>query len=165
MPIYTVKDVKPTGKDDPNFGVEYFVQFNEDPRTVTVNRKNPVNVGDSWDGTITESKWGTKFKKAPFVPGNPSPVPAASAASAGSPPVKPVYKDNSDGQRQGMTINNAANYVAANHKELSPAEWAKVTHSYASELYRLGDLSNEPVDVTNDEDVRTVLDTFAPKAS
>jgi len=58
---------------------------------------------------------------------------------------KPVWtpkKDNSDGMRQGMCINNAANYVNSLEfpQALTDREWASLVHSYATALYILGDL-------------------------
>lgn len=81
-------------------------------------------------------------------------------------------KDNSDGQRQGMCINNAANYINTNNtKELSAVEWAKIVHSYASELYNLGDINkSQPnkvdvvADVNEDKpiDLSDIEDIFGP---
>lgn len=65
-------------------------------------------------------------------------------------------KDNSDGQRQGMCINNANAYVVANNKNLSAKEWAQLTHSYAQALYSLGDLTKEEAPV---EDTASAFDT------
>ena len=60
------------------------------------------------------------------------------------------YKDNSEGMRQGMCINNAANLVnalvALDPTSMTTEQWAKDVHAYASALYRLGDLvQNETV--------------------
>lgn len=71
------------------------------------------------------------------------------AGGAGSNPYtgssKPAYKDNSDGQRQGMCFNNAANYVNIMHKEglLDAEAWASRVHTYANALYKLGDLGRD----------------------
>lgn len=52
-----------------------------------------------------------------------------------------TYKDNSDGMRQGMCINNAAAYISDHTTGiLSEKEWAQKVHDYANELYLLGDL-------------------------
>ena len=54
---------------------------------------------------------------------------------------KPAYKDNSDGQRQGMCFNNATSYVNSTvDSNLSPAAWARQVYDYANALYALGDL-------------------------
>lgn len=71
---------------------------------------------------------------------------------------KLAYKDNSDGQRQGMCINNAANYVNANEKDLTPVAWAEQVWRYANALYNFGDLKKE--DVTEALDTGT-LDEIA----
>jgi hypothetical protein len=63
-------------------------------------------------------------------------------------------KDNSDGQRQGMCINNAANYVNSQGKDYSPADWAERVWGYANAIYSLGDLKKE--------DSTTTVDTVAP---
>lgn len=54
-------------------------------------------------------------------------------------------KDNSDGQRQGMCINNAANFVNASEdrKDLTPVMWAERVWRYANALYALGDLTKD----------------------
>lgn len=163
MPTYTIKQVKPTGKADTGYGVPYFVQFEEDERAVYAQKKSEPQVGDQWDGDIVADKYnGLRFKKAPFVPGQASAQ--ASTPAQASTYTKPAYKDNSDGQRQGMCINNAANFVnALATPDMSDAAWANMVHAYASALYALGDLTTEDkvVDVTGDEDVKTVLDAFA----
>lgn len=77
---------------------------------------------------------------------------------------KPAYKDNSDGMRQGMCINNAANYVAHNHTDadramLNSDEWAKLVWNYANDLYLLGDLGNvQEGDVVNNDVTEEAID-------
>lgn len=72
-------------------------------------------------------------------------------------------KDNSDGQRQGMCINNASNYVNSQSKDYTPVQWAERVWRYANALYSLGDLhkpspseglikATQPEDTTPDED-------------
>lgn len=164
MQTYTIKQVKATGAVDPQFGTEYIVQFNEDERIVTVNRKNVPTEGDSWEGEITVSKWGTKFKKAPFVPGQ-SQAPQSTAAQGSTFATKPAYKDNSDGMKQGMAINNAAAYIAATVTDVQTADaWSSSVIDYAKKLYDKSDLNGlqgDAIDVTGNEDVKTVLDAFS----
>lgn len=77
-------------------------------------------------------------------------------------------RDNSDGQRQGMCINNAANYINSQSKDYTPVEWADRVWRYANTLYGLGDLKkesntsidtvvevddNKPIDLSDVEDV------------
>lgn len=139
MSKYTVKQVKPTGKEDATYGTEYHVQFNEDDRVVTVSRKTEVTVGQEFNGEIKDGKFGAYFKKDPFVP-------ASSAASTSKPSFTP-RKDNSEGMKMGMCINNAANFVnAIATPEMTDTDWANMIHAYASALYTLGDLVATPAE-------------------
>jgi hypothetical protein len=144
MGTYTIRQATPTGKNDPTYGAEYIVHFNEDEREVKMSRKQPVTVGQTEDGTIVDGKYGAYFKKAPYNP-NRAQAPAAAAPAPRTP-----YKrtDNSDGQRQGMCLNNAANYVNAKSSGQEPVDfdtWAKTVFAYAQALYSLGNLSAEAV--------------------
>lgn len=140
---YTVRQATATGKSDATYGDEYIVHFEGDAREVKLSRKQPVVAGQVENGTIVDGKYGAYFKKDPFVPGQK----ATGAPAPSSVPSKPAYKDNSDGQRQGMCLNNAANFVAAQHPSdpnripLNYTEWANEVHAYASALYALGDLT------------------------
>jgi len=130
--------------NDAKFGTEYIVHFNEDDREVKMSRQKPVEVGQEENGTIVSSKYGAYFKKDPFVP-QAQPASTDTAVSAGPPTAKPAWvpkKSNSDGMRQGMCINNAANYVNSLEfpQALTDREWASLVHSYATALYILGDL-------------------------
>jgi hypothetical protein len=164
MSTYTVKNATATGIVDPKFGTEYLVQFNEDARTVKMSRKDPVQVGQQENGEIKESKYGAYFKKESTWQPNQNSSGSASSVSATAPSnAKPAYRDNSDGMRQGMCINNAANWVNETTKgiDVSPREWAQLVHEHANELYRLGDLTAEaPVDESNQEIPATVAATF-----
>lgn len=139
---YTVKSVMPTGKNHDTYGVEFYVQFNEVEQAFPLWFKQAPEVGTTIDGEIN----GGKFKKArkEWKPENSS-----GGASSESAPVrsgKPAWKDNSDGMRQGMCFNNAANYVATLEfpKALTDSEWATTVFSYAQALYRMGDLQQAP---------------------
>lgn len=134
---YTVESFAPTGKVDPTYGTEYIVKFNEDPRQVKLSRKKEVVVGQQENGTISDSPYGARFKKDPFVPGQSSPSPSQTPAQT------PVFSGGSDGARQGMCINNAANYVNANPVAYTADVWAENVHKFASALYALGDLTAE----------------------
>ena len=73
-----------------------------------------------------------------------------------------MKKDNSDGMKQGMCFNNAAQYVASISPEpLSPNDWAKAVYAYAQSLYSMSDL-NQPT--TEEKDIsqapQTVKDIF-----
>jgi hypothetical protein len=144
MSTYTVRQATATGKTDPTYGDEYIVHFEEDDREVKLSRKKPVVPGQTEDGTIVAGKYGAYFKKAPRDFAAPKATGGASTPVTGKPAPSYARKDNSDGQRQGMCINNAALYVnattAAGDKPLTEQEWAKLVHGYASALYSLGDL-------------------------
>lgn len=142
--VYTVKSAQATGKVDPTYGQEFIVFFNEDPREVKLSRQNPVEVGQEEDGTIIDGKWGAYFKKTPWNGAN---APAPAVAGQAKAPVKPAYKDNSDGMRQGMCFNNAANLVNK-MVELTginpePVQWARDVFGFARALYSLGDLTED----------------------
>lgn len=165
---YTVKNVKPTGKADTGYGTPYYVQFEEDDRIVYAQKKSEPQAGDQWDGEIVKDKYNDwKFKKAPFVPNGAAQ--STTPTQSGHSFTKPSYKDNSDGQKQGMAINNAAAYVLSTSQELlSPEEWAKQVTAYAKALYQSSDLStkestvDEVVTVTEDPiNLDTVADFFS----
>lgn len=129
-----------TGKTHATYGTEFYVQFNEVEQAFPLWFKSAPEIGTAIDGEIN----GGKFKKikkeytseaTPSTPGSPS-----------SSPAKPAYKDNSDGMRQGMCFNNAANYVATLEFKtaLTDAEWATTVFAYAQALYLKGDLNKAP---------------------
>jgi len=136
---YTVEQVLPTGKTHNTYGQEYQVKFAENEASFKLWFQKVPEVGNKIDGTID----GWKFKKAPRD--QQSPQQQAS---------RPQYKADpkGDGMRQGMCVNNAANFVTAvKDPTLTPAQWAKEVWTHAKALYDLGDLDQElPV-----EDVKT----------
>lgn len=145
---FTITNVMPTGNDSPKYGTEYYVKFAESEQTFQLWFKTKPEEKQELEGHIEGNKF-VKAKKA-F---NDKPVPAFTPASKG-------YKDNSDGQRQGMCINNAANFVNANApKTIEAADWAKMVHTYANALYNLGDLGKVEA-VALEEAPATVQDVF-----
>lgn len=142
MAAYTVKAVMPTGKTSPTYGTQYHVQFNEVEGSFSMWFKTAPEVGKTIDGTIE----GTKFKKEKKAwnssEGHGSKSPGGSSPARGR-----SYKDNSDGMRQGMCMNNAAAYINTLEfpKALTDKEWAELVHDYASALYQLGDLKGDPI--------------------
>lgn len=137
MQVYTVKTTMPTGKTDPKFGTEFYVQFNEDERAFPLWYKEAPAVGKTQEGEIINGK----FKKA-----KKEWKPTAEATDTPTTSTKPAWKDNSDGMRQGMCFNNAANYVNTLEfpQPLTDSEWADTVFAYAQALYRKGDLSVAP---------------------
>jgi hypothetical protein len=135
MSTFTVKSVMPTGKTHATYGTEFYVQFNEVEQAFPLWFKSAPEIGTTVDGEIN----GGKFKKIKKEYTPEAPATTSSAAPAARTP----YKDNSDGMRQGMCINNAANYVNSLEfpKALTDVEWATTVFSYANALYRLGDLT------------------------
>lgn len=132
MPKYTIESAMKTGKKSPTYGEEFYVKFEESEDTYTLWYKTAPKKGQEQAGAIEGSKF--KKEKAPYA-GKPS------APNTGP---KKTYNGNSDGQRQGMCINNAANYVnSLDMKALTDREWAKTVHAYATALYVLGDLMLE----------------------
>jgi hypothetical protein len=128
--------------NNPKGGVVYYkkVKLAGHDKPVSVGKKDPsvLQVGSKLSGHIevNVSDAEDKFKPAPlgFVAGG-------GQQSFGG---KPAYKDNSDGMRQGMCFNNAANWVATIYKDaenVPGAEaWAKRVYEHANALYKLGDL-------------------------
>ena len=160
MSTFTVKSVMPTGKNHATYGVEFYVQFEEVEQAFPLWFKEAPEVGKTIDGEIN----GGKFKKIKkeFTP-QAEAAPSTQGGAKSSP--RPPYKDNSDGMRQGMCINNAANYVNGLEFEnaLTDAEWAKTVFSYANALYRLGDLTKAQ---EGSQDVpTTVAGVFGPDAT
>lgn len=147
---YTVDKAMPTGEDHPKFGTEYVVKFNESEQSFKLWYQSEPQPGKVQWGTIN----GTKFKKER----KPEDTSAPQSFSK-----KSTYKDNSDGQRQGMCVNNAANYVNAaaldSGQPVDAKTWAKMVHQYATALYRLGDLKQAEVEgeVAKDVDVASVF--------
>lgn len=104
--------------------------------------KNPMSIqeGQTYYGEIKEltSKAGKpymRFYKQQKPDGALTSSNAPSERSGG-------YKDNSDGQRQGMCINNAATFITSQNTEntMTPAEWAEMVYEFASALYQKGEL-------------------------
>ena len=152
---YTIQTVIPTGKSDPMYGTEFHVKFAENEGTFKLWYKTPPTEGQVQEGDID----GWKFKKAKKEWDGNSGGGASSASAPPSTTSKPayqprVYKDNSDGMRKGMAINNAATYVnAVSPEPLAPKDWAKAVTAYAKELYVVSEL----------EDVAPVPPTEQPK--
>lgn len=144
MTTYKVSAVKPSGKDDPKFGVEYYVKLDNDDVARLWFKKEPV-VGQELD--LEKGDKGYKKVKKEWNPSNPS-------STSSTTPSKPfqkssTFKDNSVGMRIGMCVNNAANYVNSLNIEkdgaphtLSPADWATTVASYAIELFHNTDDTN-----------------------
>ena len=156
---YTVKSVMPTGKNHATYGIEFYVQFNETEQAFPLWFKTQPEVGSTVDGEIVAGKF-KKIKKEY--------TPQAEAAPGAPAAAKPAWKDNSDGMRQGMCFNNAANYVATLEfpQALTDAEWAQTVFAYAQALYRMGDLTQPPVatQLPAEEVPTTVAGVFGPGA-
>lgn len=159
MSTFTVKSTMPTGKSNEKFGSEFYVQFNESEQAFPLWFKEAPAVGKEIEGEISNGKF-KKIRKE-WKPQDAS----SDSPSGGSPsPSRPAYKDNSDGMRQGMCFNNAANFVntLVFEKTLTDREWADLTFAYAQALYLKGDL-NVPVEGSQPEakdPVETVKEVF-----
>lgn len=94
-----------------------------------------------------ESKAGNLYLK--FVRDkNPEPADSRPQAKSGTSHNKSYpKKDNSDGMRQGMCINNATAYVNSEPRidgqHITPELWAERVFEFANALYRKGDLTQE----------------------
>jgi hypothetical protein len=134
---YTVQNAMKSGKKSDTYGEEYYVKFVESEQTFPLwFKKDPT--GQKINGEIN----GSKFKKDKTPP--PDEKPTSSPSNRG--------RYDSDGQRQGMCVNNAANYVNEHSSDIvAPKVWAKTVHEYATELYLLGDLGQAPAAETTGE--------------
>jgi hypothetical protein len=152
MPTFTVKAAMPTGKTDPKFGTEFYVQFNEMADTAKLWFKDAPEVGKSLE--LEKGQYGWKKVKKEWNGSSASSADSSPASSspASSTSSRPSYEDNRDGMRQGMCINNAANYVNALSFDnaLTDHEWAQTVFSYATALYALGDLKAQEADKVTD---------------
>lgn len=130
---YTVQSAMKTGNKSDKYGEEYYVKFVESEQTFTLwFKKDPS--GEKLEGSIEGSKF-VKAKKE-YTPGAPQ--------TGGQPPRKSGY--DGDGQKQGMAINNAAEYVNDHAPELvDPETWAITVIKYAKALYKRSDLNAEEV--------------------
>jgi hypothetical protein len=156
MSTFTVKSTMPTGKANEKFGKEFYVQFDESEQAFPLWFKEAPAVGKEIDGEIKDGKF-KKIRKE----WNPN---ASNDGDKTPAPARIPYKDNSDGMRQGMCFNNAANFVntLVFEKTLTDREWADLTFAYAQALYLKGDL-NVPVEGSQEEakdPIETVKEVF-----
>jgi len=153
---FHISDVMPTGEKSTQFGDEYHVKFAESAETFKLWYKKEPKAGMTQWGDIN----GTKFKKDGGLKDDdaaPAAPPQGVRRSYDS-----VEKDKSDGARQGMCMNNAANYVnSQSDDKLSPAKWADAVYKYATALYRQGDLTM--VDDGKNDVPSTVEEVFGVK--
>lgn len=137
MAQHEITNVLKTGKQSPQFGDEYMVKFADHADAIKVWRKpkNAPTEGATWEGDIVDGK----FVKPPYEGNKTEDKPAAKPFTRKS--------DNSDGMRQGMCINNAANfvngYLLKQDEAVSPDDWAEMVHAHANALYALGDLTSD----------------------
>jgi len=162
MEKYTIQTAIPTGKTHQMYGTEFHVKFAENEGTFKLWYKEPPQEGKEQYGTID----GWKFKKASKQDLENAGIqsastPSATPAAARAPYSKPAYKDNSDGMRKGMAINNAAAYVLAVSPEpLSPNEWATAVTKYATALYLISELDGTTLPKPEDKTIQNVKDVF-----
>lgn len=151
----------PTGKTSQTYGTEYYTQFSEHEQPFPLWFKKEPEIGTTIEGEVVNGKF--KKTKKEWKPeqrseGGGNATPAVARAP---------FKDNSDGMRQGMCFNNAANYVATLEfkQALTDKEWATTVFSYAQALYRMGDLNveqeaSQTVTEPTDEGLASVQEVF-----
>lgn len=130
-----------------------FEGFGEPVKWV-VKDSTKIRVGETYQGEIKD--WtSTKGKTMPrFYRDN------SQGGSSNYQP-KREYKDNSDGQRQGMCINNAAEYVkSVATTKLTPNDWALRVHEYADALYSLGDLGVQANNEAEAAEMRSLMESL-----
>jgi hypothetical protein len=149
---FTLKNPAKMGDKDPKYGQSWWSYTHDADTPVMFNLMD----GEVRDGSvITTEEWvnkqsskGTDYLrlKKVKVQGQES----LGEVRASTADVKPAYKDNSDGQRQGMCFNNANAYISALSSEKMPAEkWADIVWEYANALYAKGDLSGSDGSTTS----------------
>lgn len=145
MKILTIKSVKPMGEYSEQYGQTFWGYVEEYEMPVRFSKKLRAIA----DGTIISAESGAvkEGSKGQYMQLSGINIGGAvhgqtNFTEAYTTPPKKTYVDNSDGQRQGMCINNAANFINATEGPMKPSEWAKKVHDYAAALYTLGDLTN-----------------------
>jgi hypothetical protein len=147
MSTYTVKGTMPTGKSHDQFGTEFYVQFEEMSDTPALwFKKNLPSPGDTLDLKQENGKW--KKVKKEWNTHSPSSSEQSSDSSSQPSSRRSPYKDNSEGMRVGMCINNAANYVNSLEfpQALTDAEWAETVVAYAKALFVRSEFHQEATD-------------------
>lgn len=156
---HTINTLTKTGTSDATYGTEYYVKFNGQNDTFKLWFQKEPEVGTEIEGKIYQGDYGMRFKKKPRDP-NATPSRTPMKASPKKNPFTPGV-NREDGMKQGMCVNNAANYVLKvtelNGIELDPEEWAKKVNQYANALYAKSELSLDPVAA---EEVNTVNSLF-----
>lgn len=149
---YTVKSWKPWENEaglirDPHGNYKGTVTFEEDhSEPIDATFKNQPSVGDKKYGTVGDYQTKAGNTRRGFKSVKKLDV-ASPIAQSGA------YKDNSDGQRQGMCFNNATLFVnmmvEGEKSKPSPEEWAEIVFAHAQALYLKGDL-RQPSEATHD---------------
>lgn len=125
---YTIEQVNPMIDKETNqqrtdkYGnLRYYVKFQGEADSIPLSAKTPPQVGGTKFGSIEQGEFGKYFKSAQ----NPN------KSFGGS-------RYDSDGQKQGMAIKSAADYVTKHSKDkLAPEQFAKAVEAYATALYNL----------------------------
>ena len=114
-----------------NYGnFKWYVKFQGEADTVPASFRTEPKKGEEKYGSIEEGQYGKYFKGAK----NPNAIGFSSGKV-----------DNSDGQKQGMCIKAAAEYVTQHSKDkLSPIMFAAAVEAYATALYNLELKKAEP---------------------
>lgn len=140
--IYTLIDFKNAGQDQRGNNKIYakFKEYENGNTQVYWGAKNLPSIGNTYEGDITVTQYGPRFTRS-F---NPQNKPTMNGQP--SPDVK-----REDGMRQGMAINNAANFVkdVLQDKTLTPNGWAELVGRYATALYKL-DITRDPIDTVHE---------------
>jgi hypothetical protein len=158
---YTLQDYNEKGQDARGNHKLYanFKEYENGTVSVYWAVKSLPRLGETFDGEITVGEYGPRFSRTFDQNQQSYQRTSANGAPAGRPTSRP---DNSDGQRQGMAINNAAQYVKEwaikEGKKLSPAEYAQAVKAYAVAIYTNSDLSSVKVEDPLTEQIGS--DTF-----
>lgn len=126
---YTIEQVNPMMDKETNqqrtdkYGnLRYYVKFQGEADSIPLSAKVPPQVGGTKYGSIETGEYGKYFKSAQ----NPN------GGFGGG------RKFDGDGQKQGMSIKAAAEYVTKfADKKLAPDELANAIEAYATAIYRI----------------------------
>lgn len=152
---FHVANVMPTGETHEKFGKEFYIKFAESEDTFKLWTTKEYTEGQELQGNIVDGKF--KKYKAPYDGSTKSSTPYKKPYGA-------VQADKNDGQRQGMCINNAANYVNATQGDkLEANDWATMVHAFAQALYNKGNLTSTSDDEVVTDDVANVKNIFGVK--
>jgi hypothetical protein len=138
---YTVRELEKSDFQDMhgNYWCTANLEGVSEPVKWVLKDPTKIEIGQSYYGEIKDatSKAGKPYLR--FYKQQPPEDGQAGGSSSSS---TSTWKDNSDGQRQGMCINNAAAFITAQNaaNPMTAVQWADLVHEFAAALYAKGNL-------------------------